>query len=210
MKLVSWNFTQTHGLTLSLSHLHFHIFQYISNKMQCYTVYYIWKPLYMFWVVPPPIIRSAYNCIYSIWYLSRRYCYLPLSWNSTTIAAHSSNSVTNTRCCRYSCMCLWWWVGVPPETCRSVSRYNKPCNVASCWIHIGIFSRYTDPWTLNIFPYTLHMRACKNMDMHTHTHKHSHIVPTYLQWQNNKKCLPYITVLCFIHLLTLTMYFGSS
>jgi hypothetical protein len=33
-------------------------------------------------VVFPPIIRSAYNCIYSIWYLSHRYCYLPLSWKS--------------------------------------------------------------------------------------------------------------------------------
>ena len=43
---------------------------------------YIWKLLYMFLVVPPPIIRSAYNCIYSIWYLSHRYCYLPLSWRS--------------------------------------------------------------------------------------------------------------------------------
>jgi hypothetical protein len=30
-------------------------------------------------VVLPPIIRSAYTCIYSIWYLSHRYCYLPLS-----------------------------------------------------------------------------------------------------------------------------------
>jgi hypothetical protein len=30
----------------------------------------------------PPIIRSAYNCIYSIWYLSHRYCHLPLSWKS--------------------------------------------------------------------------------------------------------------------------------
>jgi hypothetical protein len=29
----------------------------------------------MFWVAPPPIIRSAYNSIYSIWYLSDRYCY---------------------------------------------------------------------------------------------------------------------------------------
>jgi len=29
-----------------------------------------------------PNIRSAYNCIYSIWYLSHRYCYLPLSWKS--------------------------------------------------------------------------------------------------------------------------------
>jgi hypothetical protein len=34
----------------------------------------------MFRVVLSPIIRSAYNCIYSIWYLSHRYCYLPLSW----------------------------------------------------------------------------------------------------------------------------------
>ena len=54
------------------------IFQYISNKMQRYTVYFIWKLLYMFRVVPSPIIRSAYNCVYSIWYLSDRYCYLPL------------------------------------------------------------------------------------------------------------------------------------
>ena len=29
---------------------------------------YIWKLLYMFRVLSPPIIRSAYNCIYSIWY----------------------------------------------------------------------------------------------------------------------------------------------
>jgi len=28
----------------------------------------IWKLLYMFRVVPPPIIRNAYNCIYSICY----------------------------------------------------------------------------------------------------------------------------------------------
>jgi hypothetical protein len=93
----------------------------ISNKMQRYTVY-IWKLLYMFRVVLPLNIRSAYNCIYSIWYLSHRYCYLPLSWkswnrfefavgqhtqtssNSSTIAADSSNGVTNTRCCRYSCI----------------------------------------------------------------------------------------------------------
>jgi len=36
----------------------------------------------MFRVVPPPIISSANNCIYSIWYLSHRYCYQPLSWKS--------------------------------------------------------------------------------------------------------------------------------
>jgi len=54
------------------------IFWYISNKMQRYTVYVIWKLLYVFRVVPPPIIRSTNNYIYSIWYLSHRYCYLPL------------------------------------------------------------------------------------------------------------------------------------
>jgi len=43
---------------------------------------YIWKLLYMFRVVPPPIITSANNCVYSIWYLSHRFCYLPLSWKS--------------------------------------------------------------------------------------------------------------------------------
>jgi hypothetical protein len=43
---------------------------------------YIWKLLYMFRVVPPPIIRNPNNYIYSIWYLSHRYCYLPLSWKS--------------------------------------------------------------------------------------------------------------------------------
>jgi len=58
------------------------ILQHISNKMQRYTVYFTRKPLYMFRVVPPPIIRSAYNCMYSIWYLSHRYCYLPLYWKS--------------------------------------------------------------------------------------------------------------------------------
>jgi hypothetical protein len=48
--------------------------------MQLYTVYYIWKLLYMFRVVLPPIVRSANNCIYSIWYLSDHYCYLLLKW----------------------------------------------------------------------------------------------------------------------------------
>ena len=44
--------------------------------------------------------------------------------NSSTIAADSSNGVTNTRCCRYSCMRSWWWVEVPRETCRAVSIYK--------------------------------------------------------------------------------------
>ena len=44
------------------------------------------------------------------------------SSNSSTIAVDSSNGVTNTRCCRYSCLRYSRWVVVPPETCRAVSR----------------------------------------------------------------------------------------
>jgi hypothetical protein len=59
------------------------IFQYIyTTRCNVTQFLYIWKLLYMFRVVIPPIIRSAYNCIYSICYLSHRYCYLPLSWKS--------------------------------------------------------------------------------------------------------------------------------
>ena len=108
--------------------IYIYIYIYISNKMQRYTNYLIWILLYTFRVVLSPTIRNTSNFIYSIWYLSHLYCYLPLSWkswnwfgcavggvrhpqhtqtssNSSTIAADSSNGVTNTRCCRYSCLC---------------------------------------------------------------------------------------------------------
>ena len=92
-------------------------------------VIYIWKLLYMFRVVPPTIIRSIQNRIYSIWYLSDRKLLpvaiveeMELSSNSSTIAAGSSNGLINNRCCRCSCMCSWWWVEVPPETSRTFFR----------------------------------------------------------------------------------------
>jgi len=65
---------------------------------------------------------------------------------STASGICSSNGVTNTRCCRYNCLRSWWWVMVPPETCRAVFRYNKLCNVASCWTYIRIFLR----WPINV------------------------------------------------------------
>ena len=132
------------------------IFQYISNKVQRYTVYlyletalhvsggtstqhqeriqlylqhlvfvtpycwiyiYISKLLYMFQVVSPPIIRSTYNCIYSIWYLSHRIVgYILISGNCSTCfrwylhpssGAHSTVSTASGIChtvtatCRY-------------------------------------------------------------------------------------------------------------
>jgi len=117
---------------------------YVQQDAMLHSLFFTWKLLYMFRVVPPPIIRSANNCIYIIWYLSHRYCYLPLwnrfecavggvrhpqhtqtSSNTYTIAAESSNGVTNTRCCRYSCLSSWIWVVVTPEKCRAVSRLKK-------------------------------------------------------------------------------------
>ena len=129
----------------------------MSNKMQRYTVCFIWKLLYTFQVVLSPIIMSANNCIYSIWYLSHRYCYLPLSWkswnwfecalvgvrhpqhtqtgsNSSTIAAGSSNGVANAV---DTVVCApddgWWYHPKHGEQFP-----DKLCNVASCWIYIRI------------------------------------------------------------------------
>ena len=69
--------------------------------MQLYTVYFTWKLIYMFQVVPPPIIRSANNCINSMWYLSHRYCNLPLSWKSWNWFECAVDGVRHRR---YSCL----------------------------------------------------------------------------------------------------------
>jgi hypothetical protein len=96
----------------------------------------------MFRLVSPPIIRSTYKCIYSIWYLYNSNCYQPLSWmiwnsNSSTIAVGSRYGRTSAKCCRYS-------LRVPDDGWRyqpkHVERFpdiNKLCNVASCWTYIG-------------------------------------------------------------------------
>ena len=74
--------------------------------MEYYTVYFIWKPLCMFWVVPSPITRSANNCIYSVWYLSHRYCYLPLSWKSWNWIECAVGGIRHPRHTQSSCMLL--------------------------------------------------------------------------------------------------------
>jgi hypothetical protein len=66
--------------------------------MQPYTVYFIWKLLSIFRAVPPPIIRSANNYIYSIWYLSYGYCYLPLSRQVTVTVWQIIDAVDTVVC----------------------------------------------------------------------------------------------------------------
>jgi hypothetical protein len=67
----------------------------MSNKMQRYTVHFIWKLLYLFRAVPPPIIRSANNCICSIWYLSHGVLWVAYATHSTQhyIVIHKFMSV---------------------------------------------------------------------------------------------------------------------
>jgi len=95
---------------------------------------YICKPLYMFRLVSPPIIRSSYHCIYSNWHYWDCYCYLSWTWldgnyfpsshvhHLVTSTTCSSNGLNNARYCRYSDMSSWWWVEMPPVTCRAVCR----------------------------------------------------------------------------------------
>jgi hypothetical protein len=54
----------------------------VQQDATIYSLLYFCKPLYMFRVVTPPIIRSTYNCNYSIWHWSTRLCYLLLWWRS--------------------------------------------------------------------------------------------------------------------------------
>jgi hypothetical protein len=117
----------------------------------------------MFRVVLTPIIRSAYNCIYSIWYFSQTLLlsaaiveelepvWVCCGWlrpptahsngsNSSTIAADSSNGVTNTRCCKHSwCAPDDGWK-YHPKHVEQFPDINKLSNFASCWIYeyIGI------------------------------------------------------------------------
>ena len=55
---------------------------FVQQDATMYSLLYFYKLLYMFRVVTPPIIRSTYNCNYSIWHWSNRHCYLPLAWRS--------------------------------------------------------------------------------------------------------------------------------
>jgi hypothetical protein len=104
------------------------IFQYIFNKTQRYSLY-----LYLETALHVSGATSTHHQERVQLYLQHLVFVTPLllsaaiaqtGSNSSTIAADSSNGVTNTRCCRCSCMRSWWWVEVPLETCRAVSRYK--------------------------------------------------------------------------------------
>jgi hypothetical protein len=123
----------------------------MSNKMQRYTVYFY---------LETAVYVSGGNTTH---HQERTQLYLQyllivtLLLLRTAIAANSSNGVTNTRNCRYSCFHSWWWVMVPAETCTAVSRWNKLFNVASSWTYIRILKNLK---FLPIISYTTQPRVC--------------------------------------------------
>ena len=103
---------------------YFPILVYFKQDATLHSLFISGKLLYIFRVVSPLILRSTHNCIYSIWYLLNRYCYLALCWKSWNWSECGEGIVliclTSTRYCKYSCVCPWGWVEIPPETCRAV------------------------------------------------------------------------------------------
>ena len=94
-----------HELYLSLANSTFRgpsivsIFQYISNKMQRYTVYlYLENALYISASI------STHHQQHTQLYLQHLVLVKPLLVPAA-IAAGTSNDLTSTRCCRYSCEC---------------------------------------------------------------------------------------------------------
>jgi len=75
------------------------IFQYIPNKMQRYTVYlYLETALYVL------DGKTTHHQEGIQLYLQHGVFVTPLLLPAAIVAGRS-NSVTNTRCCRYSCLC---------------------------------------------------------------------------------------------------------
>jgi hypothetical protein len=81
---------------------------------------YVCKQLCMFRVVSPSMIRSSCHCIHTTWTWPDGNCISgPVSF--TTGFRHG---LTNARWCGYSDMSSWWWVEIPPETCRAIYRHK--------------------------------------------------------------------------------------
>ena len=114
------------------------IFQYISNKMQLYTVY-----LYLETVLHVSAGTSTHHQKRTQLYLQHLLFVRPLLLPAA-IAAGSSNGLTNIRCCRYSCLRSWWWVVYHP---KHVQLF--PDKIKRVTLHLlGYILEYSwDAWT---------------------------------------------------------------
>src|SRR5215813_8654097 len=105
------------------------IFQYISNKMQRYTVY-----LYLETALHVSGRTSTHHHERIQLYLQHLVFVTPLLLSARFECAHDDG---------------WKY---HPKHVEQFPDINKLCNVASCWIYtyIGIYLRCTDPLTLNL------------------------------------------------------------
>ena len=55
---------------------------YFKHDETLHNLFISRKLIYRFCLISPTIIRSTHTIIYRIWYLTNRYCYLPLLWKS--------------------------------------------------------------------------------------------------------------------------------
>jgi hypothetical protein len=104
---------------------------------------YIWKLLYMFRVVLPLIIRSAYNCIYSIWYLLHHYCYLPLSWkcwHRFGCAVGGVRRPQHTQTC-FITLFFFWGGDIGEEMYENPFEYSEYKNFPSIVRYVSYFQR---------------------------------------------------------------------
>jgi hypothetical protein len=110
---------------------------------------YLYKLLFIFQAVPPPIIRSTKLYIQRQVLLSQ-YCCLLLSISSAIAAGSSIGLTIPDAIC--TVLCSWWWAEEPPETCRSVYRnkqIEKTLHLVGCTLEI--YLRCTDIRTSKSF-----------------------------------------------------------
>jgi hypothetical protein len=121
------------------------LFQYISNKIQRYTVYRYLKTA----------LRISGGTFTH--HQKRKQLYLqhlvfvtPLLLSAAIVEElEESNGVTNTRCYRYSCMRSWWWVVVVVYHPKHVDQFTH----THTHTHIHIIYIYINCVTLHLFGY---------------------------------------------------------
>ena len=116
-------------------------------------VIYFCEMLYMFQVVPPPIIRSS-NCVYRIGYFYHTFtatCYCRGRVPALTTTETGSSKLLT----KYPMLYRKFWASDDGRRNRlkhveHFTEINKLCNVASCWLYLKIILRCSDPWTSNL------------------------------------------------------------
>ena len=115
----------------------------------------------MFREVIPPIIRSTYNCNYSV--IAEGTTDGPITLIFSWLHTLHFRSMTSARRCNYSYMFSWWWVELPPETCKVIYRniinctqshlvgqlltlwartFSRPDWCVVCWVQLQLFGLF--------------------------------------------------------------------